>query len=205
MIAVIIDDNPINVDVLEKFLKKTSDFEIAKCYSAKECLNYLEKNYQKVSLIISDLTMPEISGEALCKILMENQKYKHIPVVACSSCLPEQPGKLSEFGFVDWIGKPISKKTLIDVIAKIGFPKPDVSIKNILDLEGMTKEELIAQILAEREEKQLFIESSYDGYWDWMVQEDYEYMSPRFWEIFGVDYKTTAIQGEQKTLVIIEI
>ncbi|MEQ9115628.1 MAG: PAS domain-containing sensor histidine kinase [Rickettsiales bacterium] len=30
-----------------------------------------------------------------------------------------------------------------------------------------------------------FVESSYDGYWDWYLQEDYEYMSPRFWEMFG--------------------
>lgn len=30
-----------------------------------------------------------------------------------------------------------------------------------------------------------FISSSYDGYWDWHIQDDYEYMSPRFWEILG--------------------
>jgi two-component system CheB/CheR fusion protein len=29
-----------------------------------------------------------------------------------------------------------------------------------------------------------------DGYWDWHIQADYEYMSPRFWEIFGIDPKT---------------
>ena len=28
-------------------------------------------------------------------------------------------------------------------------------------------------------------ESGSDGFWDWWVQEDYEYMSPRFWEILG--------------------
>ena len=31
------------------------------------------------------------------------------------------------------------------------------------------------------------LESVYDGYWDWYVQENYEYMSPRFWEMFGYD------------------
>ena len=31
------------------------------------------------------------------------------------------------------------------------------------------------------------IASSYDGYWDWFIQEDSEYMSPRFWEIFGFE------------------
>ncbi|MCH2038781.1 MAG: PAS domain-containing protein, partial [Rickettsiales bacterium] len=32
-----------------------------------------------------------------------------------------------------------------------------------------------------------FIESSYDGYWDWYIQDDYEYMSPRFWEMLGYE------------------
>jgi PAS domain S-box-containing protein len=35
-----------------------------------------------------------------------------------------------------------------------------------------------------------FINASSDGYWDWYISDDYEYMSPRFWEILGIDYKT---------------
>jgi len=31
------------------------------------------------------------------------------------------------------------------------------------------------------------LESVYDGYWDWHIQENYEYMSPRFWQMFGYD------------------
>lgn len=44
------------------------------------------------------------------------------------------------------------------------------------------------------------VESSSDGYWDWYIQEDYEYMSPRFWEMFGYlpeekPHKPSAWQG----------
>lgn len=34
------------------------------------------------------------------------------------------------------------------------------------------------------------IENSYDGYWDWHITKDHEYMSPKFWDMFGIDYKT---------------
>lgn len=37
--------------------------------------------------------------------------------------------------------------------------------------------------------KEAFIDSSGDGFWDWDLKNDYEYMSPRFWEIFGYDYR----------------
>ena len=30
-----------------------------------------------------------------------------------------------------------------------------------------------------------YMDASGDGYWDWHIQKDYEYMSPRFWEMFG--------------------
>lgn len=33
--------------------------------------------------------------------------------------------------------------------------------------------------------QQTFIEATGDGYWDWHIQDDYEYMSPRFWDMFG--------------------
>lgn len=31
------------------------------------------------------------------------------------------------------------------------------------------------------------VESSYDGYWDWHIKDDYEYMSSKFWQMFGVE------------------
>ena len=31
----------------------------------------------------------------------------------------------------------------------------------------------------------LILDNISEGYWIWYVKEDYEYMSPRFWEIFG--------------------
>ncbi|WP_028876630.1 PAS domain-containing protein [Teredinibacter turnerae] len=34
---------------------------------------------------------------------------------------------------------------------------------------------------------QTYLDTSSDGFWDWYIQEDYEYMSPRFWEILGYD------------------
>lgn len=31
------------------------------------------------------------------------------------------------------------------------------------------------------------VDTTDDGYWDWRIQEDYEYMSPRFWRMFGYE------------------
>lgn len=34
-----------------------------------------------------------------------------------------------------------------------------------------------------------FLEQSHDGFWDWYINEDYIYISPRFWSMLGYDEK----------------
>ena len=49
-------------------------------------------------------------------------------------------------------------------------------------------------------EKESFVkiaEISSDGFWDWDLVSNYEYMSPRFWEIFGYDHKTKEHSPEE--------
>ncbi len=52
--------------------------------------------------------------------------------------------------------------------------------------QDVTDEEL-AKTASEKADavNMTLMESSNDGFWDWHIQDDYEYMSPRFWEMFG--------------------
>jgi PAS domain S-box-containing protein len=56
-------------------------------------------------------------------------------------------------------------------------------------LTELSKNELIIKINDLHKEMEVFLEYSFDGYWDWYIQEDYEYMSPHFWSMFGYDYR----------------
>ena len=76
------------------------------------------------------------------------------------------------------------------------------SLNKDSDLKKLSKSELIRLLRQTDDERKRFIESSYDGYWNWYIQDDYEYMSPRFWEIFGIDYKTKKHKpGEWQDLI----
>lgn len=47
--------------------------------------------------------------------------------------------------------------------------------------------ELALKIEETEKIKRAWIEDCSDGVWDWNLNRDYEYMSPRFWEIFGYE------------------
>lgn len=62
--------------------------------------------------------------------------------------------------------------------------------KNPIRISGSTtdiseKKETAYKLQTAEGIRETIIDSSYDGYWDWHIQEDYEYMSPKFWQMFG--------------------
>lgn len=59
--------------------------------------------------------------------------------------------------------------------------KPKYLVSQIQDISERKRAELQAKLI---------VESTFDGYWDWLVQEDYMYMSSRFWEMFGYEPST---------------
>ncbi|NCN40139.1 PAS domain S-box protein [bacterium] len=54
-------------------------------------------------------------------------------------------------------------------------------ISQIQDITEQKKAELQARLI---------MNSTMDGYWDWRIKDNYEYMSPRLWEMLGVDPET---------------
>lgn len=59
-----------------------------------------------------------------------------------------------------------------------------------LNKKDSQKDNLISEIKQDNDNLTDWIAASTDGIWDWRIQENYEYMSPRFWEIFGVNPTT---------------
>ena len=46
--------------------------------------------YDKVNLVITDIEMPEMDGHRLTKLIKEDERLKHLPVVIFSSLIDEQ-------------------------------------------------------------------------------------------------------------------
>lgn len=72
-------------------------------------------------------------------------------------------------------------------IETTGYPIRNSS-GEIISLRGTFQN--ITEFYKKAEEVKLILDQITEGYWDWHLDKDFEYMSPRFWEILGIDFRT---------------
>jgi two-component system chemotaxis response regulator CheV len=62
---------------------------------------------KKVSLIITDIEMPQMDGHRLTKLIKDDKEFKHLPVVIFSSLITEEMRrKGEELGADEQMSKP---------------------------------------------------------------------------------------------------
>lgn len=71
--CLIVDDEPLALDLLERYVTKTPFLELVhKCESAIEALEFVNK--QQVDLLFLDIQMPELTGLELARLLPKETK-----------------------------------------------------------------------------------------------------------------------------------
>ena len=103
-VILIVDDTPINIQILSKTLSKEYDVRIAT--NGKKALE-IANSEDKPDLILLDVMMPEMDGYEVCKELKENTLTADIPVIFVSAKSEvEDEAKGFSLGGVDYIAKP---------------------------------------------------------------------------------------------------
>lgn len=109
--CLIVDDEPLALEVMENHLNKFDGLEIAaKCSSAVEAFEIV--NTQKIDLIFLDIQMPQISGLDFLRAI------KNPPGVILTTAYREYALESYELEVVDYLLKPISFERLMMAINK---------------------------------------------------------------------------------------
>ena len=105
----LVDDNPEILNYLKKELGKS--FNILTATNGKEALGMLQQ--QNISLVVSDVMMPEIDGIELCKRIKTDHNLSHLPIILLTA---KAMNLYIEEGFQagadDYIVKPFKVSTL---------------------------------------------------------------------------------------------
>lgn len=143
----IIDDDLYIGNILEESLTQNG-YETIRAYSGTEAVYVLEKS--RPDLILLDLMLPGLSGEELIK------KIKDTPVIVVSAKVGiDDKVEMLMNGAIDYVTKPFEIKELLARIAAHLRTKSTQSIEQIIEVNGITLNEISHEVYVEGKEVRL--------------------------------------------------
>ena len=117
----IVEDNPDNSLLAKKVLSHYG-FEIILCEDGSSALSYCQKS-SPPSLILMDISIPDINGLDLTKKIRKLPSYLNVPIVAVTAnATTEMQEKTLLAGCVNILLKPFTPSELIKIVEQyIGF------------------------------------------------------------------------------------
>ncbi len=113
----IVEDSPMQAKRLKRLLEEHG-YDVVVAYNGKEGLAAAREN--GLSVIVSDIIMPEMDGYQMCRTIKQDPVVGHIPIILLTSLSnPEDVFLGLESGADSYISKPYEAKTLISRIESV--------------------------------------------------------------------------------------
>ena len=110
-----IEDHPLNISLVEKFLKERDDIKLLSAPQAKLGLELARAH--RPDLILMDINLPGMSGLEAIEYLQTYKETKTIPVVAISAdAMEEDIERAKRAGFKKYMTKPIDADHFMEII-----------------------------------------------------------------------------------------
>ncbi|TNE73031.1 PAS domain S-box protein [bacterium] len=152
--VMIIDDVDENRAILTEYLSQVG-FECYDYTLAKPALSAIDE--VKPDIILTDIIMPEMNGKEFLVEIRNNPKTKKMPVIAITaSIFAETRTDLIQFGFDEFIHKPIEMQTLLEMIAKFTHVSYErVEKSELIETKNSSNQysEELSQLNAEQKEE----------------------------------------------------
>ncbi|MEM8769265.1 MAG: ATP-binding protein [Pseudomonadota bacterium] len=112
-----VDDEPMQVEIARQMLGRLG-YEIVACTSSTEALEKFLHAPDDFDLVITDLAMPELNGEALLRRVL--QERPSVPVLVLSGDLDaDKDRRLSDLGVRAYLTKPVRWQRIAEVMRSI--------------------------------------------------------------------------------------
>lgn len=110
-----VEDNPANLMLVEDLIERRPDIRLLTARDGNQGIEVARTSLPDV--ILMDINLPGISGIQALRVLSEDQKTAHIPIMALSAnAIPRDIEKGLEAGFFRYLTKPIKVNEFMDAI-----------------------------------------------------------------------------------------
>lgn len=122
----LVEDNEINLQLAQDMLRLIGH-RVSVARNGQEAVDAAAE--QRFDLILMDIRMPVMDGLAATRAIREGQgPCRDVPIVALSAnVLPEAKDRFIAGGMSDFLGKPLDKQELAQVIARFCTDKPGLA------------------------------------------------------------------------------
>ena len=111
-----VDDSPVAQALVKRALG--DDYETISCSHAVEALSILGRRGD-ISMLLLDLTLPEMNGLEFCRLLRGMKQYNNLPIVmltARNGMVDRMRGRLA--GATHYLTKPVDPEVLAAIVAQ---------------------------------------------------------------------------------------
>ena len=113
----LVEDNEMNRDMLTRRLQRRG-YSIVNAESGELGLSLAHR--ERPDLILMDITLPEMDGWEVARLLKEHESTRHIPIIALTArVLVSDKAKAFEVGCEDYDTKPIDFDRLTEKIENL--------------------------------------------------------------------------------------
>lgn len=114
----IVDDEPVNIDVVIKYLRSFGYSEFVATTKPEEAMALLRES--KPDLLLLDIMMPHTNGLELLRQIRSDGRLIHLPVIILTAyCDPSNRKQALERGVTDFLSKPIDPHELAPRIRNV--------------------------------------------------------------------------------------
>ncbi|MDJ0721316.1 MAG: response regulator [Desulfobacterales bacterium] len=120
-----IDDEPALIDIGKEILSSLG-YQVTSCTASDEALSLFKENPERFDLVITDLTMPKMTGDLLAQEIMRIRP--DIPVILFTgySDLVSRE-RFNQLGIRDCLMKPLTRKDLAESIRRVLDQPPETT------------------------------------------------------------------------------
>jgi len=167
-VVLVVDDEYVNRAIVCRLLKK-SGFDTAEASNGVEALEAIAAT--DFDLILLDIAMPEMNGFEVLKALRKQRSELDLPVIMVTAHdETAQVVEAFESGANDYINKPIDPAvTIARINMHLQFAKSRADLR-----KSEERYALVAQ-------------GTNDGLWDWDLQKNEIFFSPRWFAILAIE------------------
>ena len=115
----LVEDNTDNQIIYRRALEHFG-YTVLEAWDGEEAIRVARD--QLPDMILMDISIPRIDGWEVTKMLLADDRTKHIPVVALTAhALPADRARGSEIGFASYLTKPIEPRRVVEEIERVAL------------------------------------------------------------------------------------